>query len=392
MARGKKQVAVIGAGTLGMSSALQLAQRGCEVTVIDCGSIACGSSGRSVGVVGTQHVDEFEILIRAHSLRAIRDWTKSGLQFNAIGYMRLGRSERDMELFASSVEIQKALGIATSRVIPDRHITRLVPHLNPQGIVGALFGPDDGFLDPYQMCMIIAKMVKEAGGSIRQDCRLLAAERLSSGYRLVTSEGSVTCDAAVNAAGPWAAHVALLLGQHLYLFPERHQAVTIHLSQPLAYTMPMIMDLVQGGTGTGLNVRHDRPGQLITEIHKVDGAQPEDPDAYDDQLDEKAKVNLAELLLERFPDLPGASFGRGWAGLYPKSADGRPYVGAIDPNEPDLVTAAGAGGYGIQLGPVIGQLAADWIIEGAPTSIPEAIRLCPTPMRNPPLPRAVKTG
>lgn len=385
MGTGRQNVVVIGAGTLGMSAAWNLQQRGAEVTVLDQGGIASGSSGRSVGVVGTQHVDDFEILIRTHSLRQLRQWAAHGLTFHAIGYMRLGRDARDMALFEKSLVMQKAHGITSAQLLDPAAIRARVPHMNVDGIVGALFGPEDGFLDPHQMCTLLAERVRDGGGTVRQNCKVLGAEMKGNVWHLATSAGTLTCDAIVNAAGAWAPAVATLFGQRLHVLPERHQAVTIHLSEPLPYTMPMVMDLVQGGTGTGLNVRHDRPGQLITEIHKVSPAAGENPDSYNDQLDEAAKDQLAELLLERMPDLPGASFGRGWAGLYPKSSDGRPYVGPIDPAEPSLVTAAGAGGYGIQLGPVIGQLAADWIMDGAPTSIPEAGRLLPTPDRNRPI-------
>ena len=44
--------------------------------------------------------------------------------------------------------------------------------------------------------------------------------------------------------------------------------------------------------------------------------------------------------------------------------------------------AAGAGGYGIQLGPVIGQITADWVLHGDPVTAPEMIALSPTPDRN----------
>ena len=86
--------------------------------------------------------------------------------------------------------------------------------------------------------------------------------------------------------------------------------------------------------------------------------------------------------MERVPDLPGARLGRGWAGLYPVSADHRPFVGSIDASEPTLITAAGAGGYGIQLAPVIGQIAADWVLQGTPISVPGAQSLAPTAERN----------
>jgi sarcosine oxidase subunit beta len=207
--------------------------------------------------------------------------------------------------------------------------------------------------------------------------------RKAGAYQLETSKGSVECDIVINAAGAWAPRVAELFGQTLHVRPERHEAVTILLDQPLDYTMPMVMDLVNG-EGTGLNFRHEKPGELIAEVHKVSSLLPEDPDFYNEQCEEESKVSLAELLLERVPDLPGARLGRGWAGLYPVTHDHRPFVGPIDTSEPTLITAAGAGGYGIQLSPVIGQVAADWALHGAPVSAPGTERLMPTAGRNVP--------
>lgn len=159
--------------------------------------------------------------------------------------------------------------------------------------------------------------------------------------------------------------------------------IVIHLDRPLDYIMPMVMDLVNGQE-TGLNFRHEKQGELIAEIHQASSLLPEDPDNYNDQCEEESKARLAELLLDRLPDLPRACLGRGWAGLYPVSVDHRPLVGPVDPSEPSLVTAAGAGGYGIQLGPVIGQLAADWALHGAPVSAPGTEILAPTTGRNAP--------
>jgi sarcosine oxidase subunit beta len=137
---------------------------------------------------------------------------------------------------------------------------------------------------------------------------------------------------------------------------------------------------VYGGGGTGLNVRHDRPGQLLTELHKSEGGAPADPDNYNEQIDDAGKDQLAELLLERLPGLNDAGFGHGWAGLYPQSIDRRPLVGPFD-SEPHLIAAAGAGGYGIQLSPIIGALVADWLTDGAPTTLPEAAALRPDASR-----------
>lgn len=373
-------VVVIGAGTLGMCTALNLIEQGARVTVLEAHSIASGSSGRSVGVVGSQFTDPFEILLRVHALRRFRQWEAEGLSFNHIGYLRLARTSAQMELFAKSVEMQREAGLE-SRLIRANELRDIVPHINPDGLEGGLFGPDNGFLDPHEMCNFLAEAVRSKGGEIRQYRKLLGVMRRSVGYRLETDGDPMECDVVVNAGGAWAPQIAELFGQRLHIWPERHEAVVIHLDEPLGYTMPMVMDLVNG-EGSGLNFRHEKPNEMIAEIHKVHSAAPEDPDNYNDQCEEQSKVDLAELLLERVPDLPGARLGRGWAGLYPVTADHRPFVGPIDVSEPTLITAAGAGGYGIQLAPVIGQIAADWVLHGAPASVPGSQSMAPTAERN----------
>ena len=359
-----------------MSSALHLVERGVAVTVIEASALASGSTGRSIGVVGTQHVTRLDVAMRAYGLQRIRAWTQCGLEFHPIGYLRLGRSDGDLRLFEQSLEYQRECGIDTARIVEPAEMRVLVPDMNTDGLTGGLFGPDNGFLDPHQLSSVLATMVREMGGTVRQRCRLISADRRGAGYRLGTSTEVIDCDGVVIASGAWAGRTAELFGQSLPILPERHEAVTIRLPEPLAYVMPMVMDLVYGGGGTGLNFRHDRPGQLITEIHKSADTGPADPDDYNDLIEDAGKEYLAELLLERLPGLSGAGFGHGWAGLYPESMDRRPFVGPFD-GESHLIAAAGAGGYGIQLSPIIGALVADWLIEGAPITLPEAAALRP---------------
>jgi sarcosine oxidase subunit beta len=373
-------IVVIGAGTLGLASALALAERGVAVTVIEADRIAGGSTGRSIGVVGTQHVTALDVALRAYGRRRIRDWTQQGLDFQAIGYLRLGRSEADLALFERSLSYQRDAGIVSARRLEPSEIGRLVPDISTDGIAGGLFGPEDGFLDPHRFAGFLADRVRALGGRVRQGCRLLGAERRGATYRLQTALGDMACDGVVIAAGAWAGRVAALFGRRLPIRPERHEAVTIRLGEPLPYVMPMVMDYVPGsGSGTGLNVRHDRPGELVAEIHTPTAAAS-DPDNYDDQIADDSKEHLAALLLERLPGLARAGFGHGWAGLYPESVDGRPLVGPFD-DEPRLVVAAGAGGYGIQLAPVIGALVADWLISGTALTVPAAADLRPSAAR-----------
>jgi sarcosine oxidase subunit beta len=105
-----QHVVVVGAGTVGMCTALNLAEQGARVTVIEARSIASGSSGRSVGVVGTQLTERFDIQLRVPAIRRFRTWEALGLRFNHIGYLRLARTSTQMELFAQSITLQAAAG------------------------------------------------------------------------------------------------------------------------------------------------------------------------------------------------------------------------------------------------------------------------------------------
>src|SRR5690606_9346593 len=115
--------------------------------------------------VGTQFTDAFDIALRVHSLRRFRQWEEAGLTFHRIGYLRLARTPRQIALFARSVALQAEAGLA-ARLCDTADMKRLVPHMATEGLAGSIFGPGNGFLDPHEMCMLLASMVRAKGGQV----------------------------------------------------------------------------------------------------------------------------------------------------------------------------------------------------------------------------------
>ena len=159
-------VAVIGAGILGMFTAVNLIERGARVTVIDASSLAAGSSGRSLGMVGTQFTDPFHLMLRQHALRQYRALETRGLIVNRIGYLRLARTAAQMALIEETAPLRAQAGFR-SQVIGAEGLSGLVPHMDPRGFAGGMFGPDDGFIDPHQACTMMAEDLRSAGGVTR---------------------------------------------------------------------------------------------------------------------------------------------------------------------------------------------------------------------------------
>jgi sarcosine oxidase subunit beta len=374
-------VCVIGAGAIGLCSALELARRGAgSVTVIEARHVAGGSSGLSVGIIETQYLDPLDIELRVRSMRTFERLEREhGLGVVRNGYLRLGHGVEAQVGFERSVAVQRELGVSDARVVDRRQVARLVPDMRVEDVQAGLWGPSDGFVDGHLYCGLLAELAHDAGAKLLQGTELLGAELLGGGdgWRLRTSRGELECDVVVDAAGAWAGHVAEMLGCKLRLVPQRHQASVVHLPHELSYRMPSVMDYTPGSGERGLYFRHEGAGRLIAGLHGEEASEPAaDADSYVRQADEEFLEELAGKLASRLPGLAEAALAGGWAGLYPVSAGGRPLAGPLGDGVPAIV-AGGAGGAGIQLSPVLGELAADWVLYGEPRAVTGARELVP---------------
>lgn len=373
-------VCVVGAGAIGLCSALELARRAAgAVSVIDARHVAAGSSGLSVGIVETQYLDSLDVELRVRSMRAFERLEREhGLRIVRNGYLRLGHDGESEMAFERSVEIQRELGVLDACVLDRAQVSRLVPDMRVDDVVAGLLGRRDGYVDGHLYCGLLAELAVDAGAKLLVGAGLLEAERAcGGGWRMRTGAGELECDLVVNAAGPWAGRVAALLGCELELVPQRHQASAVCLPRELAYTMPSVMDYTPGSGERGLYFRHEGAGRLIAGLHGEEVCEPvADPDSYVRRADEDFLEELANKLSDRLPGLADSSLAGGWAGLYPVSATGRPVIGPAAGGVPAIV-AAGAGGSGIQISPVLGELVADWVLHGEPRAVEGAGRLCP---------------
>ena len=379
---GSPSVVVVGAGALGLATAAHLAERGvADLTVIDRSSIAGASSGLSVGIIESQYLDPLAIEIRVASLRFFADLERTGaIEITRNGYLRLGHRDADVESFERSVAIQRSLGVTDCQVLDRADLRRLVPDLRVDDLAGGLLGPSDGYIDGHAYCGALARWVSEQGGQIRQRTELIACESGPDGrYRLTTTQGDLDSDVVVNAAGGWAGRVGDILGAPVEILPQRHQALVAILPEPLPYVMPSVMDYLPSSGGFGVYVRDDGPGRMIAGLHTEEVLHDlVDPDAVAGPHEPNAYIELvAERLGHRLPGLEEMRLGDVWAGIYPMRRDGRPVLGP-HPERPGIFTVAGAGGSGLQSSPALGRTAAEWILDGGPTSIPGAAVLRPT--------------
>ena len=375
------QVVVVGAGALGLCTAYHLTERGVtDVVVIERHHVAGASSGLSVGIIETQYLDPLAIQIRVESMRFFAGFERSGaLNITRNGYLRLGHREADMEAFARSVELQRGLGVLDCRVLDRTDLARLIPDMRSDDLAGGLFGPSDGYIDGHLYCEALAAGITARGGRVLQDTELVGCDAgpIGGGNRLTTTRGEIDCEILVNAAGGWAGRVGDIVGAPVEILPQRHQALVARLAAPLPYVMPSVMDYLPSSGGFGAYFRDEGPGRLIAGLHTEEVIHDiVDPDDVQRDTGNEYIELVAERLAHRLPGLEDMRLGDVWAGIYPMRPDGKPVVGP-HPGRESVITVAGAGGSGLQSSPALGRIAADWIVDGRPSTIPAAVALRP---------------
>src|SRR5690349_6476202 len=92
------------------------------------------------------------------------------------GYLRLAHSDGDLDAFRRSVEVQRSLGVADSRVVDRDELPSLVPDMAVDDLRGGLFGPSDGYIDGHRYCSALATAVVEAGGRVLQETEVLGVD------------------------------------------------------------------------------------------------------------------------------------------------------------------------------------------------------------------------
>jgi sarcosine oxidase, subunit beta len=363
-------VVIIGGGVAGTSVAYYLALKGQkDVLLLEQNAIASGSSSRSDGIVERQLLSEFDILLRVKSFEILSELFKKGVDFTPIGYLRLTSDEKDVPKYLESIRIQRALGVNDSQFLETDEIKKILPFIQADDLVGALYGPSDGMTDGSLLATTFAKEAEKLGARILQQVLVHEIKRTSGEkrYRIMTSQGEVACDHLVNAAGAWAKYIGDMIGVEIPVKAARRQIVKLEVSYQNAGRIPFFIDmksrLYMHGSGGGKIVH------CGLHFDEDSSTEPDvDPNRYDDGVDFSFTEQVASAVESRAPGLSGAIVKGGWAGLYEITPDSRPILGEL-PEFPGFYNCTGFSGYGIQLSPIAGKLVAELILSGKTDTI-----------------------
>ncbi len=345
---------LIGAGSVGVPTALALAEAGLRTLVLDAGaSVGQGAHKAAIGGVRATHGDPAKIRIGRESLQAFATWQErhgDDIEWVTGGYAFVAYREAEELAFRRLLREQKRYGLDIDWLDADELLER-VPDLLREGLRGGTFSPGDGHCSTLLAGQAMAAAARRAGAVFRYGERVL--ELLESGGRVLgvsTDRDRYSAPVVINAAGAGAAAVARMAGEELAVVPELHEA---GITEPVApFLRPLVVDVRPGPGSANVYCYQNRFGQVIFCLTP-------DPPVYGDDLSDTSEFLplVAERLLRLIPRLQHVRVRRTWRGVYPMTPDGSPLLGWSERLE-GLLHAVGMCGQGLMLGPGVGALIA----------------------------------
>jgi sarcosine oxidase len=356
-------VIVVGAGAFGGWSALQLAQAGAKVSLLDAwgpGNSRASSGGETRTIRATY--GPAHVLYAKMVARALQLWQEYERRWNLKLFFRSGAlrmAGADDSYESSALPVLKDAGIRFEK-LSARDCAGRWPQMNFEGVSWSVYEPDYGFLAARRACEAVLDAFLKQGGEYRQ-AQVTPGQIVSNRMNGVTLDQgeSRKADFYVFALGPWLGRVFPFLAESIT--PTR-QKVFFFGTPPgdLRFNEEHLPTSMDGGKRQFFGVpRNDWRGFKIAD----DARGPViDPSTMEREITQEKLLAARAYLEMRFPALANAPLLESRVCQYENSTDHN-FILDRHPEAKNVWIVGGGSGHGFKHGPVVGEMVADAVLE-----------------------------
>lgn len=363
------RVVVIGGGVVGCSVLYHLTKLGwSDVMLLERSELTSGSTWHAAGGFHTLNGDTNMAALQGYTIRLYKELeeiTGMSCGLHHVGGVTLADNQERFDMLLAERAKHRYMGLETEIVGPEE-IAKIAPVTNIEGILGGLYDPLDGHLDPSGTTYAYAKAARLGGATIEINTKVIETnQRMDGTWDVVTERGTIHAEHLVNAGGLWAREVAAMAGVYLPLHPMEHQyIVTDDIPEIFGRDSehPHVMDpagesyLRQEGRGLCIGFYEQRCRPWAVNGTPWDFGHELLPDDFD-----KITESI-EFAYKRFPVLEKAGVKNVIHGPFTFAPDGNPLVGPV-PGKRNYWSACGVMA-GFSQGGGVGLMLAQWMIEG----------------------------
>ncbi|MBB4863938.1 glycine/D-amino acid oxidase-like deaminating enzyme [Pseudomonas nitritireducens] len=409
-------VVIAGSGIMGCATAWQLAGLGLSVLVLDKAGLASQQSTRAWGFVRQQARDPAEVPLM---MAAIPLWERLEkelqlpLEWRQGGCLYLAETPEQQHKYEDWLKVAGNFGLGT-RLLGRAEVAQLMPALSDPAL-GALYTANDGQAEPRRVAPGYALRAIERGAVFVEGCGVTGIDRAAgaicgvqtergyvktrqllvcagaSSWLLLQSLGldlpqqAVRCTVSRTSPGPDVGAQSFI--GHGIGFRQRADG-SINLADETQADIDLNLDYLRGAKHYLPHLPEHRAGfsfklngALFHDLRqRLPGSERRMNGPVLGERDPQVKANTSRVfqaqtnLARAFPALRDVRVVESWAGLIDVLPDGIPVLDA-PPEVPGLLIATGFCGHGFAMGPIVGQLMSQWIVDGQPGMDLHAFRL-----------------
>lgn len=359
----KPFVVVVGAGAFGGWSALQLAQRGAKVTLIDAWGPgnSRASSGGETRTIRATYGPTHTLYVKMVA-RAIRLWQEYERRWNLrlffqSGALRMAGADDSYE--SAALPVLKDAGIRFEKLsVAD--CTKRWPQMNFDAVSWSVYEPDSGFLAARRGCEAVLNALLKAGGQYEQAEATPGRVTANRMEGVILNNGhTMRADTYVFAPGPWLGKVFPFLASSIT--PTR-QEVFFFGSPPgdVRFSEEHLPTWIDGGNRPFFGV----PGNHWRGFKIADDTRGPtiDPSTMEREISQEKLSAARAYMRMRFPAMADSPLLESRVCQYENSTDHN-FILDHHPEAENVWIVGGGSGHGFKHGPVIGEMVADAVLD-----------------------------
>ncbi len=333
----RTKVVVIGGGIAGCSTLYHLTREGwTDVVLVERDELTSGTTWHSAAQVTNFGMTQTMVGLKTHSINLYKELAEDPdypiNYHHADGGIRLTNTEAQMEGYRHFASMARGMDVHFE-VIDAEECARRHPLISTDNLIGGLWDPLDGDIDPAQLCQALARRARKAGAEVYRHTPVTGlTQHGDDTWTVHTEKGDIDCDIVVNACGYRVNEVGAMMGVHHPVMSMEHQ---YFLTEPIpaiaeaGHRMPLIRCPI-----SDYYCRQEKDGLLVGFYEQdcrtwgMDGIDP----AFSNELcpDDLDRVtDVLDGAFARMPALMEVGIHTVINGPITYTIDGAPLVGPI---------------------------------------------------------------